>query len=104
MKTIAVSEKLFDKLSIVSGREFDEKLYSLLETNALMKLKECENRIFEFEADYGMDFESFRNAWEQGKLADRYSHKVERNFMEWEGFETERKKWLQFLREIRLSG
>lgn len=104
MKTVAVSEKLFDKLSIISGKEFDEKLSSLLETNALMKLKECEDKIFEFEAIYGMDFEGFSDAWKQGSLQHKHSHKVERAFMEWEGFESERKKWLQFLHDMRLSG
>ncbi|MFQ5454743.1 MAG: hypothetical protein ACE5EA_00900 [Nitrospirota bacterium] len=67
-----------------------------------MRLKECEERIFEFESKYGMDYESFQRAWEEGIIKDKRSHRVERDFMEWEGFESERKKWLNTLWEIKV--
>ncbi len=101
MKTISLSEELFDKLKIVEGEKLDEKINNLLETNALMRLKECEDKIFEFESKYGMDFEGFKRAWKGGSIEDKRSHKVERDFMEWEGFESERKKWLNTLHNIR---
>jgi hypothetical protein len=103
MKTISLSEKLFDKLKNVEGKETDEKILNLLETNALMRLKECEERIFEFESKYGMDFEGFKRVWEQGKIKDKYDHRIERDFMEWEGFESERKKWLNTIHDIRIK-
>jgi hypothetical protein len=62
MKNIGLSEELIDKLKIVEGGEFDEKILNLLETNVLMKLKECEEQIFKFESKYGMDFENFKMA------------------------------------------
>jgi len=102
MKTISLSEKIFDKLTTVEGKETDEKILNLLETNALMRLKECEERIFEFESRYGMDFEGFKRAWEKGTLRDKHDHRVERDFMEWEGFESERRKWLYTLQDIRI--
>ena len=94
MKNIGLSEKLFDKLKFVEGEELSEKILNLLEANALMKLKECEEQIFVFESKYSMDFENFKKAWEKGVIKGKHSHEVERNFMEWEGFESERKKWL----------
>ncbi len=103
MKTITISETLFDKLSIVRGNKFDEKLLNLLETNALMRLKECEERIFSYESKYGMDFGGFSKAWKKGEIKEKYSHSVERDFMEWEGFEAERKKWLKTLRASRMK-
>lgn len=60
MKNIGLSEKLIDKLKIVEGDEFDEKIFNLLETNALLRLKECEDKIFNFESKYGLDFEKFK--------------------------------------------
>ncbi|BCB96535.1 hypothetical protein JZK55_14570 [Dissulfurispira thermophila] len=101
MKTISLSEEILDKLKIIEGKEIDEKIFNLLETNALMRLKECEERIFEFESRHGLDFEMFRKQWENEAIKDKHSHRVERDFMEWEGFEFERKKWLKFLRDIK---
>lgn len=103
MKTITVSESLIEKLNIVKGSKFDEKIFNLLETNALMRLKECEELIFGFESKYGMDFESFSKAWKKGSITDKHSHAVERDYMEWEGFEAERKKWLKTLRTVRVK-
>ncbi len=101
MVNIALSEKLVEKLKTVEGKEIDEKILNLLETNVLTRLRECEERIFEFESRYGMDWQNFRKAWEEGAIKDKYSHKVERDFMEWEGFESERKKWFATLQDIR---
>ena len=61
MKTISLSEKIFDKLKNIEGKETDEKILNLLVTNALLRLKECEERIFEFESRYGMDFQGFKS-------------------------------------------
>lgn len=101
MKTIGLSEEIFDKLKIIEGDEFDKKISNLLEANALMRLKECEEKLFDFEAKYGMDFEIFRKQWENEAIKYKHSHRVERDFMEWEGFGSERKKWLKFLRDIK---
>lgn len=67
-----------------------------------MRLKECEELIFTFEARYGMDFNDFKKAWEDGKIKNKHSHQVEKDFMEWEGFESERIKWLNALRDMKL--
>lgn len=101
MKTISLSEELLDKLKIVEGKDIDEKIFNLIETNILLRLKECEEWIFKFESKYGMDFENFKKAWEEGNITNKFSHNVERYFMEWEGFESERKGWLKALRDIK---
>ncbi len=101
MKTINLSEEMYDKLNIVEGKEIGEKISHLLEANALMRLKECEEQIFRFEARYGMDYKGFKTAWEKGDIKNKRSHQVERDFMEWEGFELERKKWLKTLKDIK---
>lgn len=94
---------MFEKLNVVKGGKFDGKIFNLLETNVLMRLRECEERIFGFESRYGMDFESFSKTWKKGSITDKHSHAVERDYMEWEGFEAERKKWLRTLRTSRVS-
>jgi hypothetical protein len=103
MKTISLSDEILDKLKIIEGEEINEKIKNLLKTNTSMRLKECEDRIFEFESKYFMDFESFKKAWDEDSIKDKYSHRVERDFMEWEGFEYERKKWLKILQEVNVK-
>lgn len=93
---------MFEKLNVVKGGKFDEKIFNFLETSAIMRLRECEKRMFGFESRYGMDFESFSKAWKKGSITDKHSHAVERDYMEWEGFEAERKKWLKTLRTSRI--
>ncbi len=88
---------------VVQQEIIEGKIYNLLKTNALLKLKECEEKIFEFESKYFMDIDSFKKAWEKDDIKDKYSHEVERDYMEWEGFEYERKKWLKILQEVNVK-
>lgn len=74
MKTINLSEKMYDKLKIVKGKEIDEKISHLLEANALMRLKECEEQIFRFEARYGVDYKDFKTTWERVDIKHKRSH------------------------------
>lgn len=103
MITINLSEELVDKLNIVEGKDIGEKIFTLLEANVLLRLKECEEWMFKFESKYGMDFKGFEKAWGEGRIKNRHSHSVERDFMEWEGFDSERKKWLETLSEIKAA-
>lgn len=74
MKTISLSEELLDKLKIVEGKDLDEKIFNRIETNILLRLKECEEWIFKFESKYSMDFENFKKAWEEGNMANKFAH------------------------------
>ncbi len=42
-----------------------------------------------FEEKYGMDFATFRAAWGSGKISDRHSYEVEKDYWEWEGLLTD---------------
>ncbi len=37
-----------------------------------------------FEEKYQMDFASFKKAWEEGQIADKYTYEVERDYWLWE--------------------
>ena len=62
--------------------------------------RECEEALFRYEAKYGMGFDEFAAAWDAGEF-DRYSHEIERDFMEWEGFRQERGRLLGSIKEMR---
>ena len=100
METLTLTKNVVENLNFVSGKTTEKKVINLLRDNAAFRLKECEEKIFILEAKYGMTFEGFRNAWKQGRIANKYSHEVERNYMEWEGFQTEKKNWLTALRNL----
>jgi hypothetical protein len=101
MKTIALADDMVDNLALVPGKDVEEKISRLLENTFVLNLRECEDYLFKFESKYGMDFKSFAELWDQGGIPEKYSHDVERDFMEWEGFTMERASLLKTLRNLK---
>lgn len=97
-----MAEDLLAGLEFAEGKDVEEKISHLIRANILLRLKECEEALFRYESKYGMEFDTFTQAWDQGEIENRYSHEVERDFMEWEGFNLEKRKLFQALRDIRL--
>ncbi|MFO7772830.1 MAG: hypothetical protein R6V59_02640 [Dehalococcoidia bacterium] len=100
---ITVPENIMHILEIVPGETREDKLLNLLAENIAAKLKECDARIVEFETKYGMSFVEFEQAWAEKLLGDPFSYSLEKDYMEWEGFCLEKKKWLSLLKEVRES-
>jgi len=50
-----------------------------------------------FEQQYGIDFEAFRQAWEEGRVADKHSYDVERDYWEWEAAVTDEQRLRQMI-------
>jgi hypothetical protein len=67
---------------------------------AVIDLARQKLEIETYKLKYRMTFAEFAEAWEQGAIADRWSHAVERDYMEWEGLEEERRHWLARLRSL----
>jgi hypothetical protein len=42
-----------------------------------------------FEQQYGIDFETFKQAWHENRIADAHSYEVERDYWEWEAAVTD---------------
>lgn len=101
MKTVQLAENLLTGLELVEGKDIDEKLANLIQANILLRLKECEETLFRYESKYGMEFDSFSQAWDRGEIGGKYSHEVERDYMEWEGFALEKRKLFKALRNAR---
>ena len=57
MGTINLAEDLMESLGLVQGRDLEEKISYLIESNILFQLKECEELLFRFESRYGIAFE-----------------------------------------------
>ena len=54
-----------------------------------LRLRTIEAEKEAFEEKYGMTFANFRAAWDAGKIPDRHSYEVEKDYWEWEGLLTD---------------
>ena len=103
MSRITVPDDISRILDIMPGETGEDKVINLLIEGIVSKLRECEAQIITFEAKYGMNFEDFERAWKDELLGESFSYKLERDYMEWEGFYLEKKKWFSLLKEVKGS-
>jgi len=101
MQTLKLSESLQEILEFVEGKNLDEKLIQLTRNDLKRRLHLCSERIMEFEAKYGMQFEEFATKWKADKIPNRYSHEIERDYMEWESLIDEHEMLLLQLRKLK---
>jgi hypothetical protein len=100
--TIAFSPQVLSYLDHVEGETADGKLLTLT-TYLQSQIRACEQEIETYELKYRMTFAEFAEAWEQGAIAGRWAHAVERDYMEWEGLEEERRQWLARPRALQIE-
>jgi len=62
------------------------------------RLEKIESEIRKFEEKYGMTFEEFKEAWEKGEVENKHSYEVEKDFWEWEGLISRKKKLKEVLK------
>jgi len=65
-----------------------------------LKLKETREQREAFEQRYGMDFPIFKQAWQEGRIADQHSYEVERDYWEWEATVTDEERLRQMLESL----
>ncbi len=103
MLPVTLSKDMEKVLNFMPGKRTEDKIINLIIDSLSFKLRECEEKIVELEVKYGMTFEEFKESWNTEKIADKYSHRVERDYMEWEGFQMEKKRWLSALKDFKVS-
>lgn len=101
METLKVPDSFKDVLDYLEGDSLDEKLVHLITNELKRRLQACSQRIVDFEAKYGMGFEEFADAWQADEIPNRYSHEVERDYMEWESLSDEYKLLLSQLKRLK---
>jgi hypothetical protein len=104
MANLSLNSEIIAQLASVEGKSPDEKLLTLLKTYLVAQLRACEQEISEYEIKYRSTYDEFAKAWEQDKIPGRYSHEVERDYMEWEGLITEKEQWLKRLQVLPENG
>ena len=101
MGTITVSEKVLKVLKdFIPGADLSAKLESLTRESLEHHLHACNEALSRFEGKYGLTFPEFAQAWQEGKIPNKHSHEVERDFMEWEAHQQEKDDLLTAVREF----
>lgn len=65
-----------------------------------LKQKEAREQREAFERRHGMDFSTFKQAWQEERIADKHSYEVERDYWEWEASVTDEKRLRQMLESL----
>jgi len=101
MPAVMVSDKLLRVLEdFAPGADLEAKLENLTRESLEHQLRACNEALSRFEAKYGLTFADFARAWQEDKMANKYSHEVERDFMEWEAQHIEKEDLLAALRKL----
>jgi len=65
-----------------------------------LRLKEARKRRMTFERRYKTDLEAFKRAWDEGRIADKHSYEVERDYWEWEAAVTDEERLQQMVASL----
>jgi asparagine synthetase A len=65
-----------------------------------LKLKETREQRKAFERRYGMEFQVFKQAWDEGRIENKHSYEVERDYWEWEATVTDEERLHQMLESL----
>lgn len=101
METLQIPNLMKEMLQYAEGKTIQEKLVRLLLSDLENRLHSCIERLYEFEKEYGLVFQDFKKAWEIDKLPEKYSYKIERDYMEWESLDDEHNLLLSQMRDIK---
>lgn len=101
MQNIELPESAKYIFDFTEGADINEKLRNLVRGDLERRLKNCTERIFDYEKKHVMSFGEFEVAWKEDKVADRHSHDVESDYMEWESLEDEHRELLHKLKKMK---
>lgn len=65
-----------------------------------LKLKEVREQQEFYRQRYGMDFSAFKEAWIEGRISNRHSFEVERDYWEWEAATTDEERLQEMLESL----
>ena len=69
-----------------------------LKDAAKYRLSEINKRIKKFNEKYKIDFDKFEKLWKEGKIKDKFSYNVEKDYLEWDSLVTRKNKLERILK------
>lgn len=101
MNTDVISKPLYQILSdLTQESRLEVALPLAIKDLVRLKLREALEQRGEFEQRYGMDFAAFKQAWQNGAIANQYAYEVERDYWEWEATVTDEERLGQMLESL----
>ncbi len=101
MYTDVISKPMYQILSdLTQESRLEVALPLAIKDWVRLKLKETSEQRQAFEQRYGMDFATFKQAWQEGRIADKHSHQVEHDYWEWEATATDEERLQQMLESL----
>lgn len=100
MAAIQITPLLEPILNKLEGKTLNEKLTRLIASELRRYLDEVEHESLEYEIKYGVNYEQFTSKLERGELGDTFAYEREQDAMRWESLVTEKKLWLEQLRQV----
>jgi hypothetical protein len=94
MEAVLLDRKLVERIQSFSGETVEAKIIYLARETIAAKIRECNERISDYEFRYGTSFRDFDAAWDRDGIPDKHSYQVESDFIEWEALEMEKPYWL----------
>lgn len=96
-----ISKPLYRILSDLTGEmRFDVALHLAVKELLELKLKEAEAQSRALAERYQMNFESFREAWQEDRIPEKYTYEVERDYWEWEAAVTDAQRLREMLDQL----
>jgi predicted P-loop ATPase len=93
-----VSKSVYKVLTDLTGEpRFEVALHLATKELVQFKAEEVEEQIQHFERRYQMDFDHFKQAWDEERIADKHSYEVERDYWEWEAAMTNQERLQEIL-------
>lgn len=86
-------------VDLTGETRFDVALQVATKDLVRLKLKEAAEQRKRFEERYQMDFEAFKQAWNEGQIPNKHSYEVERDYWEWEAAVTDERRLREMLEE-----
>lgn len=101
-ETLKIDSELYNALIQSFGKDvIEEKMDEILYSGLESKLEKFSRNILAFEERYGISFSEFEKRWDQDKISNKHSYKIESDFIDWEILEMEKKELLSALSKLK---
>lgn len=87
-------------IDITGEPRLDVAINMTLKDAAQYRLNEIGKKIKKFNEKYKIEFGKFEKLWKEGKIKDKFSYAVERDYLEWDSLITRKNKLEMILKWI----
>lgn len=87
-------------IDITGEPRLDVAINMTLKDAAQYRLNEISKKIKKFNERYKSEFGKFEKLWKEGKIKDKFSYEVEKDYLEWDSLVTRKNKLERILKWV----